>query len=181
MAVSPEAAIARPAFDAIHRISSRRGVVPAAHCVIRRDIEPRRSRGEDAMMVARTIVASYFAVAAVLSACAHSQPVGESFADSPALPPDPVKLQVENHNWADIVLYIVHDGVQTRFTNIAAAHDVSMEIPAQLQGQMGVIRLAVRRIGGTDSYVSQAISLRGNSEVRFTIESSLSRSSVGVW
>jgi hypothetical protein len=133
------------------------------------------------MMVARTIGASYFAVAAMLSACAHSHPVGQSFANSPALPPDPVKLQVENHNWADIVLYIVHDGVQTRFTNIAAAHDVSMEIPAQLQGQMGVIRLAVRRIGGTDSYVSQAISLRGNSEVRFTIESSLSRSSVGVW
>ena len=129
----------------------------------------------------RTIVASYFAVAAVLSACAHSRPAEESFADSPALPPEPVKLQVENHNWADIVLYIVHDGVQTRFTNIAAAHDVSMEIPPSFRVRWEVIRLAVRRIGGTDSYVSQAISLRGNSEVRFTIESSLSRSSVGVW
>ena len=133
------------------------------------------------MMVSRTIVASFFAMAALLSACARAHPVGESFADSPALPPDPVKLQVENHNWADIVLYIVHDGIQTRLTQIAAAHDVSLDIPPQLQGQMGVIRLAVRRIGGTDSYLSQAISLRGNSEVRFTIESSLSRSSVGVW
>jgi hypothetical protein len=132
-------------------------------------------------MVSRTIVASYFAFAAILSACAQAHPVGESFVDSPALPPDPVKLEVENHNWADIVLYVVHDGIQTRLTNIAAAHDVSMEIPAQLQGQMGVIRLAIRRIGGNDSYLSQAISLRGNSEVRFTIESSLSRSSVGVW
>jgi len=132
-------------------------------------------------MVSRTMVVSSFAVAALLSACARAHPVADSFADSPALPPDPVKLQVENHNWADIVLYIVHDGIQTRFTQIAAAHDVSMEIPPTLQGQMGVIRLAVRRIGGTDSYLSQAISLRGNSEVRFTIESSLSRSSVGVW
>jgi hypothetical protein len=132
-------------------------------------------------MVSRTIVAWYFAVAALLSACARTHPVVDSFADSPVLPPEPVKLQVENHNWADIVLYIVHDGIQTRFTQIAAAHDVSMDIPPQLQGQMGVIRLAVRRIGGTDSYLSQAISLRGNSEVRFTIESSLSRSSVGVW
>jgi hypothetical protein len=132
-------------------------------------------------MVSRTIVVSSFAVAALLSACARAHPVADSFADSPVLPPDPVKLQVENHNWADIVLYIVHDGIQTRFTQIAAAHDVSMEIPPTLQGQMGVIRLAVRRIGGTDSYLSQAISLRGNSEVRFTIESSLSRSSVGVW
>jgi hypothetical protein len=46
---------------------------------------------------------------------------------------------------------------------------------------MGIIRIAARRIGGTDSYVSQAISLRGNSAVRFTIESNLNRSSVGVW
>jgi hypothetical protein len=133
------------------------------------------------MMVSRTIIGSCFVVAALLSACAGRHPVGEAVADPPVLPPDPVKLQVENHNWADIVLYIVHDGIQTRFSQIAAAHDVSMEIPPKLQGQMGVIRLAVRRIGGTDSFVSQAISLRGNSEVRFTIESSLSRSSVGVW
>ncbi|MGI8402068.1 MAG: hypothetical protein ACR2NS_10790 [Gemmatimonadaceae bacterium] len=131
------------------------------------------------MMVSQTIVASYFAVAVLLAACARQHPV--AFADPPAMPPDPVKLQVENHNWADIVLYIVHDGIQTRLTQIAAAHDVSIDIPPTLQGQMGVIRLAVRRIGGTDSFVSQAISLRGNSEVRFTIESSLNRSSVGVW
>ncbi|MEO8909270.1 MAG: hypothetical protein ABI408_03480 [Gemmatimonadaceae bacterium] len=133
------------------------------------------------MIVSRTIVASYFVMSALLAACAGRHPVAEGFADPSALPPDPVKLQVENHNWADIVLYIVHDGIQTRFTQIAGAHDVSIEIPPSLQGQMGVIRLAVRRIGGTDSFTSQAISLRGNSEVRFTIESSLSRSSVGVW
>ena len=45
----------------------------------------------------------------------------------------------------------------------------------------GIIKIAARRIGGTDSFVSQAISLRGNSAVRFTIESNLNRSSVGVW
>lgn len=56
-----------------------------------------------------------------------------------------------------MVLYIVHDGIQTRFTQVAAARDVSIEIPANLQGQMGVIRLAARRIGGTDSYVSPEI------------------------
>jgi hypothetical protein len=93
MAVGPEAAIARLAGAAVHRISSRRGAVPAPHCVIRRDIEPRRSRGEETTMVSRTIVASYVALAAVLSACAHSHPVEDSFADSPALPPEPVKLR----------------------------------------------------------------------------------------
>jgi hypothetical protein len=92
-----------------------------------------------------------------------------------------VTLEVENHNWADVNLFIIHDGVETRFAQVSAAHDVSLEIPEKLRGQMGVIRLEARRIGGTDSFLSQAISLRGNSAVRFTIESSLAHSSVGVW
>ena len=131
------------------------------------------------MSVRRTTLGSCFVAAAFLPACVHRQAAFEQA--SLALPTDPVVLEVENHNWADIVLYVVHDGVQTRFAQVAAAHNVSIEIPTKLQGQMGVIRIAARRIGGTDSYLSQAISLRGGSAVRFTIESSLSRSSVGVW
>lgn len=132
----------------------------------------------------RTIIASYFVVSSLLLACAGRHPVtAASLADDPPAiaVPEPVVLEVENHNWADIVLYVVHDGVQTRFAQVAAAHNASIEIPPRLQGQMGMIRLAARRIGGTDSYVSQAISLRGSSAVRLTIESSLNRSSVGVW
>ncbi len=133
------------------------------------------------MSVRRTILASCLVAAALLSACARRHAITEEAAFAPPPPADPVVLEVENHNWADVVLYVVHDGVQTRFAQVAAAHNVSIKIPPQLQGQMGVIRIAVRRIGGTDSFVSQPISLRGNSAVRFTIESSLSRSSVGVW
>jgi hypothetical protein len=130
------------------------------------------------MSVRRTTLASYLIAAALLSGCARRHAIVEE----PALAPqDPVVLEVENHNWTDVVLYVLHDGVQTRFAQVAAAQNVSMKIPPQLQGQMGVIRIAARRIGGTDSFVSQAISLRGNSAVRFTVESSLSRSSVGVW
>ena len=133
------------------------------------------------MSVRRTTLASCLIAAAFLSACARRHAITEEAAPAPTSPADAVVLEVENHNWADVVLYVVHDGVHTRFAQVAGARNVSMKIPPQLQGQMGVIRIAARRIGGTDSFVSQAISLRGNSSVRFTIESSLSRSSVGVW
>jgi hypothetical protein len=133
------------------------------------------------MPVRRTILSSCLIAAAFLSACARRHAVTEEPTLVMLSPADSVVLEVENHNWADVVLYVVHDGVQTRFAQVAAAHSVSMKIPPQLHGQMGVIRIAARRIGGTDSFVSQAISLRGNSAVRFTIESSLNRSSVGVW
>lgn len=133
------------------------------------------------MLVHRTALAFVLGTA-VLSGCARSIPVkGYDEAAPTPTASAPVVLEVENHNWADVVLYVVHDGVQTRFTQVAAAHNASIEIPERLQGQMGVIRIAARRIGGSDSFVSQAISLRGNSAVRFTIESNLNRSSVGVW
>ena len=131
------------------------------------------------MPVSRTIAASYLALFSTIAACSRHHALDE--APAPAVVSETVVLEVENHNWSDVILYIVHDGVQTRFTQVAAAHDLSLEIPARLQGQMGVIRLAVRRIGGTDSFVSQALSIRGSSAVRFTIESSLAHSSVGVW
>jgi len=130
----------------------------------------------------RSSFALGFLVIAALFGCSRAVHVKDY--DERANPPtidSPVVLEVENHNWADVVLYVLHDGVQTRFTQVAAAHKLSIEIPDRLQGQMGVIRIAARRIGGNDSYVSQAISLRGNSAVRFTIESNLNRSSVGVW
>jgi hypothetical protein len=133
------------------------------------------------MSVRRTTLASCFIAAAFLSACAGRHAIPEEPALAPTSPDDAVVLEVENHNWADIVLYVVHDGVHTRFAQVAATHNVSMKIPPQLHGQMGVIRIAARRIGGTDSFVSQAISLRGNASVRFTIESNLAKSSVGVW
>lgn len=132
------------------------------------------------MTVHRATLACCVVFSAFLPGCSHSVPV-QSYTEPDAVPPTPVVLEVENHNWADVVLYVLHDGIQTRFAQVAAAHNASIQIPSQLQGQMGIIRIAARRIGGTDSFVSQAISLRGNSAVRFTIESSLNRSSVGVW
>ena len=132
------------------------------------------------MIVHSTTLALCVCFSAVLEACSHSVPV-KDFDEPVAAPPTPVVLEVENHNWADVILYVVHDGIQTRFAQVAAAHNLSIEIPERLQGQMGIIKIGARRIGGNDSYLSQAISLRGNSAVRFTIESSLNRSSVGVW
>jgi hypothetical protein len=144
----------------------------------------RRDVGVGENMIARpTILASYFVVCSFLLACTGRHPTPEALTSTEAetAAPEPVVLEVENHNWADVVLYVVHDGVQTRFTQVAAAHNLSIEIPPRLQGQMGVIRIAARRIGGTDSYVSQAVSVRGSTAVRLTIESSLNHSSLGVW
>ena len=133
------------------------------------------------MIVHRTTLAVCVCLTAILPACSHPVPVNNLDPPEAVVPPTPVVLEVENHNWADVILFVVHDGIQTRFAQVAAAHNLSIEIPERLQGQMGIIKIGARRIGGDDTYLSQAISLRGNSSVRFTIESNLNRSTVGVW
>lgn len=117
--------------------------------------------------------------------CARHQPAPDPTPQSATVePPSPVEdlvLEVENHNWSDIIVYISHDGVSSRFAQITAGASTSLPIPPHLVGPTGVFRLSVRRIGGTDNYASEPVSVRTGSVVRLTVESRLARSSVAVW
>lgn len=136
-----------------------------------------KPRENDARMTNRILLASLVTLT-TLNACALRRSTNE--VDNSAVISS-VTLEVENHNWSDVTLYVIHDGVQTRIGQVTAAQDLAIDIPASLQGQMHQIQLAARRIGGNDAFVSQQISLRGNAAIRFTIESDLRRSTVGVW
>jgi hypothetical protein len=134
------------------------------------------------MMVHRTIVASYLVVASLLSACAgrnHAKLEDEAEALQPFS--GPVILEVENHNWSDVILFIIHDGRTQRFAQIAAAKDGSFEIPPRFIGDQGTIRLGLHRVGGRDDYRTEAVSVRTGNTIRLTIEGKLEHSSVGVW
>jgi len=146
------------------------GVFYAADSISRRE-----SRAK--MRLFRTIVA--IALAIMLPACRGSQfsedVVPELASDSQLV------LEVENHNWSDIIIYVVHDGRRTRLTSVTATRNSSLIIPANLVGQVGNLQLVARRVGAYDRYVSQQISVRTGSTIVLTLESDLSRSSVAVW
>jgi hypothetical protein len=90
-------------------------------------------------------------------------------------------LEIQNHNWADIIIYVVHDGRRSRLTSVTATKNSSLIIPPTMIGQVGNLQLVARRVGAYDRYVSQTISVRIGSTVVLTLESDLSRSSVAVW
>ena len=138
---------------------------------------PAASRGAK-MRMYRTTVAIALA-AATLSGCRGSQfsedLVPELNSDSKLV------LEVENHNWSDIIIYLVRDGRRTRLTSVTATKNYSMVLPSNMIGQVGNVQLVARRVGAYDRYVSQPISLRTGSTIVLTLESDLSRSSVAVW
>jgi hypothetical protein len=126
-----------------------------------------------------TLVATV-AGASISGACARPHPASNL---TPEQSPSggPVVLEVENHNWSDINIYVLHDSRRHRLTTVTAATDLSIELPLAYQGETGVFRLVIYRIGGRDSFTTEPISIRTGYTVRLTVESDLQRTSVGVW
>jgi len=96
-------------------------------------------------------------------------------------PQQDVVLEVDNHNWSDVQLYIMHDGATTRFLQVTAAKSASVTIPSRLIGSNGMVRFIAHRIGGLDDYYSPEVSVRTAQTVALTLEGQLNMSSVGVW
>ncbi|HJP59571.1 MAG TPA: hypothetical protein VJ865_06215 [Gemmatimonadaceae bacterium] len=134
------------------------------------------------MLSVRSNVSACLAVSLFLAACAHHRSIDENPQLAPPQPiSGPIVLEVENHNWSDVVLFVIHDGRTHRLAQIAAAKDQSFEIPAHLIGDQGVVRLGLHRIGGRDDYRTEPISVRTGTTIRLTIEGKLEHSSIGVW
>jgi hypothetical protein len=131
------------------------------------------------MHVVRTTVAISVA-AAILSGCRGSQ-FPEDIAPALSSDAQSVVLEVQNHNWADIIIYVVHDGKRSRLNSVTATKNTSLIIPPNLIGQVGNLQLVARRVGANDRYVSQPISIRTGTTIVLTLESNLARSSVAVW
>ena len=101
--------------------------------------------------------------------------------DAGTRPLENLVLEIENHNWSDIVVFVLHDGLTSRLTQVTAGRSVSIPLRPQHVSAMGTLRLAVHPIGGSSDYTSESVSLRTGNTVRLTVESSVARSSVAVW
>jgi broad specificity phosphatase PhoE len=122
-----------------------------------------------------------FAVLACGRAHPSDQPGVVADTAAAAVRVDSLVLEVDNHNWSDITIFVSHDGTLSRLTQVVANTKATVPIPSHYVGALGLVRLSVHRIGGTDSYASEPISVRTGSVVRLTVESHVAKSSVAVW
>jgi hypothetical protein len=133
------------------------------------------------MLSVRSSVTACLAASLLLTGCSRHRVEDNPQLAEPQPITGPVVLEVENHNWSDIVLFVIHDGRTHRLAQIAAARDQSFEIPPGLIGDQGLIRLGLHRIGGRDDYRTEQVSVRTGNTIRLTIEGKLEHSSIGVW
>lgn len=111
----------------------------------------------------------------LLGGCAAKQKAGEQ-----SIPTAPAQLQVENHNWLDVTIYVVHDGQRSRVGSATAAKTTEFTLRPTLLGQLGDIQLVADPVGAPDGVTSPTIVVRPGNRVIWTLQSDLSRSSLSV-
>ncbi|HYK83670.1 MAG TPA: hypothetical protein VEU55_11055 [Gemmatimonadales bacterium] len=89
-------------------------------------------------------------------------------------------LTIDNHHWLDVEVSVLHGGQTTRVGLITAATSQSFVLPTYLLGPGGDIRLIATPIGGGQSVVTPLITIGGGQSVDWTLERTLSTSSLAI-
>jgi hypothetical protein len=116
--------------------------------------------------------------------CHHArradQPAPADTALADTAPVD-IPLEVDNHNWLDVIVYVLHDGERSRVGIASASSQSNFVLPARLVGQGHEIRLLGHPIGGTSNTFTETVTVQPGQYIEWTLESDLSRSSIGVY
>jgi hypothetical protein len=114
------------------------------------------------------------------AACHHTAP-------EPTPPPAPddraadIALEIANHNWLDVIIYVVRDGQPMRVGIASASSSASFTLPARLLGQGRELRLWGHPIGGSGGTLTETVVVQPGQWIEWTLESDLSRSAIGVY
>ena len=116
--------------------------------------------------------------AALLLGCAHR---GEVEPGDPGDQNAEVALEVESHNWSDVVIYLVRGGNTERLGTVGALNTETFVFPYRRLGTGADIRLRAYPIGGPGAFTSEALLVQPGQWIKWTLENDLTRSFLGVY
>ncbi len=97
------------------------------------------------------------------------------------VPEGEIALNVTNHNYLDVVVYVFHDGQRTRVGTVTGSSSTVFFLPTRLLGQGREIRLIGDAIGSDAYAVTDVLIVQRGQYIEWTLETDLRRSSVGVF
>ncbi|MGH7527024.1 MAG: hypothetical protein ACREMX_10005 [Gemmatimonadales bacterium] len=92
-----------------------------------------------------------------------------------------VALEVENHNWSDIVIYLMRGNAAHRLGMVTALSTNHFIFPYRHLGTSGNTRLRAYPIGGPGGFTSEDLLVQPGQWIKWTLESDLTRSSLAVY
>src|SRR2546430_16358104 len=94
-------------------------------------------------------------------------------------PAGEIALNVTNHNYLDVVVYVLHDGQQTRVGMVTGSSAALLFVPLRLLGLGHELQLYGRAIGSEAFARTQTLIVQPGQYIEWTLETDLRRSSVG--
>lgn len=113
-------------------------------------------------------------VAALLVGCAK-----HTMSDEPEPRPSrdtPVSVEVENHNWSDMVIYLDRGKLSQRLGTVGTLHTEVFTFPYLQLGNTGNARLRADPIGNVRGFSSEEINIQPGQSLKWTIENDIDRS-----
>ena len=126
-------------------------------------------------MLARMRLVVIAAVAVASVSCWHHHPPNESAGGGLAT------LRVDNRNWQNVDIQVLHRGIQSHLGSVNASAVTEIVFPKYLLSDLGEVELIAHAIGTPYTIRTQVIGLKPGTEVRWTLETDLSRSSIAVY
>ena len=104
-----------------------------------------------------------------------SSPSNDSSLDSEIL------VEIENHHWSDIVIYLMDGSQSQRLGLVAGLSNGHLTFPFRKLTSGGNVRLRAYAVGGSGSTTSDDLRMQPGQGVRWVLESDLARSSLSVF
>ena len=128
------------------------------------------------MLLSRVLTASFLCLAPA-SGCGSAR----HFEESPSPGNTEVVLEVENHHWKDIVIYLMNGNQSQRLGMVSGVSTNSFVFPFRQLATGGKVRLRANPVGGEASFTSEDVVIQSGQGIRWTLESDLKRSSLSVY
>ncbi|MQA91711.1 MAG: hypothetical protein GEU90_16065 [Gemmatimonas sp.] len=130
-------------------------------------------------------IARFTAVTAVVflvGGCAATGGSQRASSNGP-LPPDARKttVEVENHNWSDMVVYAVRYTSRVRLGMVTSMEKREFKVPSSFSLGVGGLELVAEAIGSRERYLTGPINLNQGQRVELRLENQLPISTWSVW
>jgi len=92
-----------------------------------------------------------------------------------------VALEVENHGWSDVVIYLVRGTAVDRLGMVGSTSTHTFVFPYRKLGIGTDVRLRADPIGGPTAFTSENLLVQPGQWIKWTLESDLTRSFLAVY
>jgi len=116
------------------------------------------------------------AIVITLGGCSRARPGEELNLDAAST------LNVVNHHWGDVDVYVFRDGQRQRVGTVTAAAEENFELSPSLTKGAGTLQLQAHAVGTSGGISSEPIAVRpGGMQITWTLESNLSRATLAIY